>query len=239
MAWFGGDEPGSPDTMETAVSRLKTLMGLPDGPRNATKELQVRQSRYGLGDRRSLDQFIAFSGIDTINRHILDNRCGNIEYVPFVEHPLGPDYIPKFDPVTEEYADKWYEGSVFGPGSTAGNLLPEPLKTNIVKPPVSPPFKPMEPRLRSPPVSSLKQDSADSHISLVQTKKIFELPLQSVPAEELITGSTLVVAVCVVMTIIACLLRKPITSASTSDSTGASAPRKTTKPRQPEFSKNV
>ena len=34
--------------------------------------------RYGLGDRRTLDQFIAFSGIDTIHQKITDNRCGNI-----------------------------------------------------------------------------------------------------------------------------------------------------------------
>jgi hypothetical protein len=25
------------------------------------------------------------------------NRCGNLQWVPFVEHPRGPDFIPQFD----------------------------------------------------------------------------------------------------------------------------------------------
>ncbi len=43
--------------------------------------------------------------MDTIDRKILSNRCGNIAYVPFKEHPLGPEYIPKYNPVTEEFED--------------------------------------------------------------------------------------------------------------------------------------
>lgn len=43
--------------------------------------------------------------MDTIDRKILSNRCGNIQYVPFIEHPLGPEYIPKYNPVTEEFED--------------------------------------------------------------------------------------------------------------------------------------
>ena len=43
---------------------------------------------YGLGDRRSLDQYIAFSGIDC--RHRLPvktaiGKCGSLEYIPFSE----------------------------------------------------------------------------------------------------------------------------------------------------------
>ena len=49
---------------------------------------------------RTYDQLIAFSGIDTRNHQIVANRCGNIDLVPFKEHPWGANYIPKFDPVT-------------------------------------------------------------------------------------------------------------------------------------------
>ena len=238
MAWFGGDEPGSPDTMDTAVARLKALMGLPDGPRNDTQTVLLRQSKYGLGDRRSLEQFIAFSGIDTVNRKIIENRCGNIEFVPFKEHPLGPDYIPKFDPVTELYADQWYDGSIYKSDSEmTGNtaILPQPK----ILPPVA--------LLRTSESAGNKAKlvdlptperaaNVDSKISLVYTKKIFELPLQSVPAEELITGSTLLLAVCVVITLVSCLLRKP-SVASGGGSTGSQS--RTTRVKQPEFSKNV
>lgn len=231
MAWFGGDEPGSPDTMESAVARLKALMGIPDGPRNDTKTLLLRQSKYGLGDRRSLEQFIAFSGIDTVNRRIIENRCGNIEYVPFVEHPLGPDYIPKFDPITEEYADQWYEGSIYRSDSKASKIqLPLP------KTPPTPLL-----RLVDPPTQT-STSNVDSKISLVQTKKIFELPLQSVPAEELITGSSLLVVVCVVIAFLTCVFRKPAAASSgaTPGSSGSTATQsRTTRVKQPEFSKNV
>lgn len=40
-------------------------------------------------------------------------RCGNIEYVPFIEHPKGPSYIPEFHPdsfVSLEVPD---EGSIY------------------------------------------------------------------------------------------------------------------------------
>lgn len=45
-------------------------------------------------------QAITFSGIDTKRRKILGNRCGNLDYVPFVEHPWGPEYIPKYNLTT-------------------------------------------------------------------------------------------------------------------------------------------
>lgn len=82
-------------SMERSADRLRRLHMMP--PYNNGSDtsvmasvLRLHQSRYGLGDRRTLDQAIAFSGIDTKRREILGNRCGNIKYVPFEEHPLGP-----------------------------------------------------------------------------------------------------------------------------------------------------
>ena len=51
--------------------------------------------------------------MDTIDRKILGNRCGNIQYVPFIEHPLGPEYIPKYNPTTEEFEDVWDPYSIY------------------------------------------------------------------------------------------------------------------------------
>jgi hypothetical protein len=63
----------------------------------------MHQSKYGLGDRRTLDQAIEFSGVDTRNQVILGNRCGNLAYVPFKEHPFGASFIPPYDPVSEDF----------------------------------------------------------------------------------------------------------------------------------------
>ena len=40
---------------------------MPEGETDAVKALQLQRSRYGLGDRRTIDQAITFSGIDTKN----------------------------------------------------------------------------------------------------------------------------------------------------------------------------
>mmetsp|Transcript_20911 Transcript_20911/g.29022 ORF Transcript_20911/g.29022 Transcript_20911/m.29022 type:complete len:610 (+) Transcript_20911:1-1830(+) len=96
-----------------SVFRLKTLLEMPEGSTDPAYTLALQQSLYGLGDRRTLDQAIAFSGIDTKNRRILGNRCGNLDYVPFVEHPWGPDYIPKYNTTTEVYMDVRDPGSIY------------------------------------------------------------------------------------------------------------------------------
>ena len=52
---------------------------MPGNIRDSDKDLmlKIQKSRYGLGDRRSLQQAITFSGIDTVNRVILSNRYNN------------------------------------------------------------------------------------------------------------------------------------------------------------------
>lgn len=59
---------------------------------------RIIRSKYGLGDRRTIEQAIAFSGLDTVNGVTIENKCGNnLEYVPFQEHPGGASYVPVFD----------------------------------------------------------------------------------------------------------------------------------------------
>jgi len=101
------------------------MLDVPGGETDPTKARQMKQSKYGLGDRRSLDDLIQFSGIDLRHkRPTIDgvNRCGNVQWVPFTEHPKGVNHIPKFDdherPLDLPY-DKtsvWYDPAVDGSG---------------------------------------------------------------------------------------------------------------------------
>lgn len=79
--------------------RLLTMIDVPGGVKDSGRALKLKQSKYGLGDRRTIDQLIEFSGIDLRNKKPNDgrNRCGNIQWVPFEEHPKGVNYIPSFD----------------------------------------------------------------------------------------------------------------------------------------------
>ena len=88
----------SEGTLEQSSFRLATLFGSSYGESDPIKIQKLIRSKYGLGDRRTLDQAIAFSGIDTRHIKMDENKCGNnLEYVPFIEHIRGPDYIPLFD----------------------------------------------------------------------------------------------------------------------------------------------
>lgn len=62
----------------------------------------LQRSKYGLGDRRSLQSCMRFMGIDFTHRRRLVNRCGNIDYVPFREHPQGSEYIYHFTSTSNE-----------------------------------------------------------------------------------------------------------------------------------------
>jgi hypothetical protein len=95
---------------------------MPGGATDKNERLVLQKSKYGLGDRRTLSQAIEFSGVDTRNRAILGNRCGNIKYVPFIEHPYGPDYVPPYDPITEEYLSPRDPGSIYYNSSSSDSI---------------------------------------------------------------------------------------------------------------------
>ena len=89
------------------------MLGMPGGKNDPEKALAIIRSKYGRGDRRSLEQAIKFSGIDTVNVVTTFNGCGNLDFVPFIEHPNGPDYVPKFDEITEAPLDEPDPGSIY------------------------------------------------------------------------------------------------------------------------------
>jgi len=89
--------------LHESQKRLNTLVGLSGGDSDETKRLRLRKSKFGLGDRRTIKQYTEFSGIDVANRILLGDdkkRCGNLQWVPFLEHPNGADYIPRFHDTT-------------------------------------------------------------------------------------------------------------------------------------------
>jgi hypothetical protein len=110
---WGNGKFGQEDA-QYAHYRLYTMLDIPGGEVDVEKANRMKRSRYGLGDRRSLDQLIQFSGVDLRNRkNTIDgvDRCGNLQWVPFVEHPRGPNHIPKFNDVDESPLDLPYDPS--------------------------------------------------------------------------------------------------------------------------------
>jgi len=102
-------------------------LDIPGGEKNYEKALRLKRSKYGLGDRRSLDDLIQFSGVDLRHRKATidgKNRCGNLQWVPFNENPRGVNYIAKFDNATDDPLDVpyektsvWYDPQVDGVGA--------------------------------------------------------------------------------------------------------------------------
>lgn len=123
MAWSANEMRERGESTIESVNRLKLLLGYKQDNFDEKKKLEVQLGKYGLGDRRTLQQAIQFSGVDTTNLVSLGNYCGNIAYVPFIEHPFGPDYIPKYDPVTLKYDDVRDPASVFYNVSNPDNVL--------------------------------------------------------------------------------------------------------------------
>ena len=114
-------------TFADSNKRLRTMIDMPDGEKDPEVVNRMKKSKFGLGDRRTIDQLIQFSGIDLRNLKVTidgKNRCGNIQWVPFQEHPKGVNYIPAFDPETEDPLDLpydpssvWFNPEIDGQGS--------------------------------------------------------------------------------------------------------------------------
>lgn len=105
-------DPNLHGTRGDSNKRLRTMLDMPKGESDPEIVKKMKRSKFGLGDRRSLDQLIQFSGFDLRHENkSIDgkNRCGNIQWVPFKEHPKGVNYIPKFNPETEDPLDLPYE----------------------------------------------------------------------------------------------------------------------------------
>jgi len=122
------------------------MIGLPNGESNEDVVKRMRRSKFGLGDRRTLDQLIQFTGFDLRNERVsIDgkNRCGNIQWVPFVEHPKGVNFIPSFDNETEDPLDVpyettsvWYDPNIDGKGMVQKHGKDEKTEAELDKLPI-------------------------------------------------------------------------------------------------------
>ena len=114
-----------------STERIKRLLEMSDrANKDPTASLVLQLNKYGLGDRRTLDEAIAFSGVNLKERRITANRCASIDFVPYTPHPLGPAYIPKYDAETGVFVDVRDEGSIYYPGRMGTERLPEKLTAN-------------------------------------------------------------------------------------------------------------
>ena len=117
-----------------ANKRLRTMIDLPAGEEDPEKALRMKQSKYGLGDRRSLDQLIQFSGFDLRHEKVTidgKNRCGNIQWVPFTEHPRGVNHIPGFNNETEDPLEPYDPTSIWHSEGTGTVAAKVELKSDI------------------------------------------------------------------------------------------------------------
>ncbi|CAM9348151.1 unnamed protein product, partial [Ectocarpus sp. 13 AM-2016] len=76
---------GGKDRQRLANQRLWNLMEMPQSREEGRREVQG--DPWGLGDRRTLDEFIEFTGVDLRNKEhigVTGDRCGSgVEWVPY------------------------------------------------------------------------------------------------------------------------------------------------------------
>lgn len=103
---------------EAANKRIWTLLGMPGGDPSARQAL----GKYGLGNKRTLEQLKAFTGINLHNRTTTGNRCGNIDWVPWdhAEHGWASEALDHLhnsvgppSSIADDLAKEIYRGEQF------------------------------------------------------------------------------------------------------------------------------
>jgi hypothetical protein len=72
------------------LERVSTQLGAFDTTKDANTLATL--TRYGLGTKRTLEQLIEFTGIDTRKKQVFGDRCEELKWVPFL-----PDKDPYVD----------------------------------------------------------------------------------------------------------------------------------------------
>ncbi len=70
-----------------SVQRVSALLAFPEAEKDLVGLSLL--TNYGLGNKRSLDQLIEFTGIDTRTKEVFGDRCKELQWVPF-----APDKDP-------------------------------------------------------------------------------------------------------------------------------------------------
>lgn len=84
-------EKERPKVYTKGTKRVNMLLGIgkfnPNNQAERTEIDRIRKSRYGVGNKRSLEQASEFSGIDLAAKKMAENKCGNLVWVPYEESP--------------------------------------------------------------------------------------------------------------------------------------------------------
>lgn len=72
--------------------RVNLLLGIGIHDESTAKDADeiklTRSGRYGFGSKRTLEQAVAFTGINLAEQRMEDNKCGNLIWVPFDESEI-------------------------------------------------------------------------------------------------------------------------------------------------------
>lgn len=96
--WMEDIDKSRPELSVFGTDRVNMLLGI-GSHHNSTeterKELDmIRNSRFGLGTKRTMEQVRQFTGIDLLNKRMESNKCGNNYWVPYEESPnYGVDEV--------------------------------------------------------------------------------------------------------------------------------------------------
>ncbi|MGK3740335.1 MAG: hypothetical protein ACI8RD_004031, partial [Bacillariaceae sp.] len=68
--------------------RVNMMLGIGSAQPNMDAEIAlIRKSRFGIGNKRTLKQAVEFTGINLPFKRMAENKCGNLNWVPYEESP--------------------------------------------------------------------------------------------------------------------------------------------------------
>lgn len=87
--WSEAIEKSRPELNVFGTDRVNMLLGIGSHHNSTDRERNdldlIRNSRFGLGTKRTMEQAREFTGIDLLNKKMESNKCGNNFWVPFEE----------------------------------------------------------------------------------------------------------------------------------------------------------
>ncbi|CAM9815553.1 unnamed protein product [Pylaiella littoralis] len=98
---------------DLAYKRMFTLFGMPG--KVDTPEMWESIGRYGLGKKRTLEQYQQFIGVNLTTLEIVTSKCGSLRYVPFEE---------SWPPTENNLAGPYWERRLEGKGIHAPGYTP-------------------------------------------------------------------------------------------------------------------
>jgi hypothetical protein len=85
--WNADIEQSRGDLKSFGEKRINAMLGIGATTLEVNEINLIRSGRFGIGPKRTLEQAVSFSGIDLNRRMMVENKCGNLEWVPFEESP--------------------------------------------------------------------------------------------------------------------------------------------------------